>query len=253
MNGKTNMLLFNKADQNAYLNSAANFRGMVHNADDDIEILFQSANSTTAFDTILLSCTNEKQVEAMKGLAGAVHGSASKAFTVVADDIASTYCHPNVTAIESITLGSTSNRKRIDATINNSTALARTLLASESGSLFRVDMTTVDNNVTLTLPIASASAGVMYDFVLTAASDDDADLIITTGIDAVDIFGTIGTSAAVSTQIHIPGNSLITLDGSVAQTEGVHIALLCDGDNWIVSGNVPTAVGSSHVTSAASA
>ena len=51
MNGKTNMLLFNKADQNAYLNSAANFRGMVHNADDDIEILnvFRTLNMLFVF------------------------------------------------------------------------------------------------------------------------------------------------------------------------------------------------------------
>ena len=228
-----------------------NFRGMSHTADDDIEIYFESASDASAYDTVLLSCVDEKQVDAMKAIGSAI--ASSKADTIViADDVNGVYVE-GVTAIESITLGTTANRKRIDATINNSSALARNLTVAESGTLFRVDMTTVDNNVTLTLPTVATAAGVMYDFVLTAASDDGADLIITTGVDAVDIYGTIDTSAAVSTNIHIPGHSKITLDGSVAQTEGVHISLLCDGDNWIVSGVVPTAVGTPHVTSAASA
>jgi len=253
MNGGKNMLVFVDTASIAYMNMADNFRGISHTADDDIEVYFESAVGADTYDKILLSCTDEKQVEAMKGLAGAITGSASKAFTVIADDVNSVYCHPNVTAIESVTLGVAPNRKRVDNTINNSSALARSLTVSESGTLFRVDMTTVDNNVTLTLPTVATAAGCMYDFVLTAASDDGADLIITTGVDAVNIFGTIGTSAAVSTQIHVPGHSLITLDGSVAQTEGVHISLLCDGDNWVVGGNVATAVGTPHITSAADA
>ena len=253
MNGKTNMLLFNKADQNAYMNSAANFRGMVHDTDDDIDVYFLSANSTTAYDVVKLSCTNEKQVDAMKGLAGAIQGSAAKALTVIADDIASVYCHQNVTAIESITLGSTSNRRRVDSTVNNSTALARTLLTSESGTMFDVDLTTVDNNVTLTLPTAATSAGVFFDFVCSAVPDDGADLIITTGLDATNIYGSIDTLAAVSTNLVVNGLSLITLDASVANTIGIRLSLLCDGLNWHLTGSTPQAVGTPGVTSAAAA
>ena len=45
--------------------------------------------------------------------------------------------------------------------IDNSAAVTRTLTAAESGTLFAVDMSAVDNNVALTLPTASdAIAGV---------------------------------------------------------------------------------------------
>ena len=132
-------------------------------------------------------------------------------------------------------------------------AVTRTLLDAESGTMFIVSMAEVDYNVTLTLPTAAGSAGVYFDFILNVASDDDADLIITTGLDATDIYGTIDTLAAVSTNLIVNGKSAITLDGSVAQTVGVRLTLLCDGVHWHLSGHCPTAVGTPHVTSATAA
>ena len=41
--------------------------------------------------------------------------------------------------------------------IDNSAAVTRTLLDAESGTLFLVDLSTVDNDITLTLPTASGS------------------------------------------------------------------------------------------------
>ena len=137
--------------------------------------------------------------------------------------------------------------------IDNSAALAMTLKDSQSGTMFICNLTTVDNNITLTLPTASGSEGVWFDFVVNVASDDDADLIITTGLDATDIYGTVDTLAAVSTNLVVNGNSKITLDGSVAQTIGIKLNLVCDEIHWHLSGHVPTAVGTPHVTSAASA
>jgi hypothetical protein len=139
--------------------------------------------------------------------------------------------------------------------IDNSAVVARTLKASESGTLFAVDMSTVDNNVTITLPtVSDAVAGVNYDFCFTVNSDDDADFIITTGADATDIYGGIVTLAANSTVDAFNGISKITVDGSVAQTcEGLKMSLVCDGVNWHLSGHIATAVGTVHLVGAAAA
>ena len=139
--------------------------------------------------------------------------------------------------------------------IVNGAARAITLLASQSGTLFAVDMSAVDNNVTITLPTASAAvAGVNYDFCFTVNSDDDADFSITTGADGTDIYGGIVTLAANSTVDAFNGISKITVDGSVAQSaEGLKLSLVCDGTNWHLSGHIATAVGTVHLVGAASA
>ena len=137
--------------------------------------------------------------------------------------------------------------------ISNASAVTRTLLDAESGTLFICGMTAVDNNVTLTLPTAAGSAGIYFDFIINVASDDDADLIITTGLDATDIYGTIDTLAAVSTNLIVNGKSAITVDGSVEQTVGVRLNLLCDGIHWHLTGHTPKLVGTPHITSATAA
>jgi len=139
--------------------------------------------------------------------------------------------------------------------LDNTVAVARTLKATESGTLFAVDMSTVDNNVVLTLPTASDEvAGVNYDFCFTVNCDDDADFIVTTGLDATDIYGYIVAGAANSTVDDVDGLSKLTIDGSVSQAiEGMRITLICDGVNWHLSGYVPVAIGTVVVVEAASA
>ena len=151
--------------------------------------------------------------------------------------------------------GSHHTGERAFQKIDNSSALSRTLTAAESGTLFAVDMSTVDNNVTLTLPtVSDAIAGCSYDFCFTVNCDDDADFIITTGADATDIYGGIITLAANSTVDAFNGISKITVDGSVAQSaEGLKLSLVCDGTNWHLSGHIATAVGTVHLVGAASA
>ena len=116
-------------------------------------------------------------------------------------------------------------------------------------------MSTVDNNVTITLPtVSDAVAGVNYDFCFTVNSDDDADFIITTGTDATDIYGGIITVGANSTVDAFNGISKITVDGSVAQTcEGLKMSFICDGVNWHLSGHIATVVGTVHLVGAAAA
>jgi len=138
--------------------------------------------------------------------------------------------------------------------LNNISAVTRTLTTAESGSLYTVDMSAVDNNVTITLPTAASSAGVYYDFCFTVNSDDDADFIVTTGLDATDIYGGIISTAANDDVDAFNGISKITVDGSVAQSaEGLRLSLLCDGTNWHLSGQIPTAIATVHLVGGAAA
>jgi|TARA_Y100001951_G_scaffold36177_1_gene28573 hypothetical protein len=155
---------------------------------------------------------------------------------------------------DSLNKSSGSYRRETQAVeqIDNVAAVTRTLLASESGTLFQVDMSTVDNDVTLTLPAVSTSAGVYYDFCFTVDSDDDADFIVKADAAGTDIYGGIITLAANSTVDAFAGISTITVDGSVAQSaEGMKLSFLCDGTNWHVSGHIMTAVGTVHLVGAA--
>jgi len=138
--------------------------------------------------------------------------------------------------------------------INNGSAVTRTLTTTESGTLYTVDMSAVDNDVTITLPTAATSAGVYYDFCFTVDSDDDADFIVTTGLDATDIYGGIISTAANDDVDAFDGVSKITVDASVAQsTEGLRLSFLCDGVNWHLSGQIPTAIATVHLVGGASA
>ena len=145
------------------------------------------------------------------------------------------------------------DKKRVQC-IDNSAALTRTMLDSESGTLFLVDMSTVDNNVTLTLPTASGSAGVWFDFCFTVNCDDDADFIVTTGADGTDIYGYVVAGAANSTVDDVDGLSKLTVDGSVSQAiEGMRLTFMCDGTNWHLSGYVPVAIGTVVLVESATA
>lgn len=137
--------------------------------------------------------------------------------------------------------------------ISNEAAVSRTLLASESGTLFAVDMSAVDNNVTLTLPtISDDIAGCNYDFCFTVNSDDDADFILSADASSTDIYGYIVRGAADSTVDDFDGISKITVDGSASQAvEGLRISVICDGTNWHLSGYAPVALGTALLTESA--
>ena len=141
--------------------------------------------------------------------------------------------------------------------ITNAAAVTRTLTTVESGTLFTLDMTTADNNVTITLPAASSSAGVYFDFCWTADCDDNADFILTTGDDSVDFYGYIVRGAANSTVQDVDGDaSKLTLDASVTgatDTEGMNWHVLCNGVDWILRGYSTDAVGDASIVLSASA
>ena len=217
MNGNTNMLLFVDSATVAYMNSSSNFRGMSHTADDDIEVYFQSASDASAYDTVLLSCTNEEQVEAMKGLAGAIHGSAAKAFTVVADDVASKYCHPNVTAVESVTVG----QKGSLVPVETLTA-ARVVVNADSGTTF---ICSGAAGKAITLPaVADVTAGWNCRFIVGQAFATTDWIITATAAIMVggvnELTDSVGPSTIAGTTINIELG---------AETIGDYVDFVCDG------------------------
>ena len=151
-------------------------------------------------------------------------------------------------------IGEFSGIKRPVEAVTNVGVVTRTLTEDESGLLMTLNMAAVDNNVTITLPAAATSAGVYYDFCFLVDSDDDADFILTTGLDATDIYGSIVTLGAISTVDVFLAESKITVDGSVAQTcEGLQMSVICDGVNWHLSGHIPTVIGTVHLVESATA
>ena len=257
-----NYVVFHAGTDNSYMNSSANFRGADVGAT-FIDLFFASSAGIagvgnaggTGFDKIRLTVTATFEESALEGVAAALAGVKNPVM-VIADDVNSKYIHERITAVGSITLASQPNFRPVEA-ITNASAVTRTLTTAESGSLFTVNMATVDNNVTITLPLATTAgtAGTYYDFCFLVDSDDDADFILTTGVDAIDFYGSIIQGAANSTVRDIDGDaSKLTIDGSASQDlEGMRMTVLCDGSNWHLTGYGTVAIGTAHVVLAASA
>jgi len=257
-----NYVVFHAGSDNSYMNSSANFRGADVGAT-FIDLFFASSagvsglgnSGGTGFDKVRLTVTAAKEEIALESVAAALAG-AKNPVTIVADDNNSIYIDDNITAVGSITLASQPNFRPVEA-ITNASAVTRTLTTAESGSLFTLDMSTVDNNVTLTLPTATTAgvAGTYYDFVFLVDSDDDADFILTTGVDAIDFYGGIIHGAANSTIRDVDGDaSKLTVDGSASQDlEGMRLTVLCDGANWHLTGYNTVAVGTASVVLSATA
>ena len=253
------MVVFHNAADDSYINTVENFRGAKATGE-VVTAYFKSAAAdsgtpgVTGYDAIAMVCTNGEEDRAVEELANAMTRNAS--VITIADDVNSVYACQNITSISSITLSATGNYRNVEA-ITNAAAVTRTLTTAESGKLFTLNMSTVDNNVTITLPLATTAgtAGVYYDFCFLVDCDDDADFILTTGADAVDFYGYIVRGAANSTVQDIDGDaSKLTVDANVGQdVEGLRMTVLCDGANWHLSGYNTTAVGTANITLATAA
>jgi hypothetical protein len=255
-----NYVVFHNDSNDSYMNSSANFRG-ADVGTTFIDVYFAAAqssnndNGTSGYDKVRLTVTATKEEQALEDLGAAMAGSKNPV-KVIADDVNSKYISDHITAVASITLASQGQYRTVEA-ITNASAVTRTLTTAESGTLFTVNMSTVDNNVAITLPTATDSgvAGVYYDFCFLVDCDDDADFSLSTGVDAVDFFGVINRGAANSTSLDVNGDaSKLTLDANVGQTiEGMRWTVTCDGANWHLEGYNPTAVGTANITLSTSA
>ena len=136
----------------------------------------------------------------------------------------------------------TGYRRNVIALTNASTT-ARTLLASESGSLVTLDPST-DSATTITVTMPALEAGLEYTFALIAdAGHTSADVILQTTANAVDFKGllTQGNAAnaeAASQTVLELAHSKITFDASVStETGNTILTCVCNGSHWITTGN----------------
>ena len=139
------------ADNSAYMNTAANFRGAIHSADAAVELYFDAAGSGVdgAFDKITLVTVSNKEQEVMDAIGGALAGSHSKGMVVIADDVASQYVNGNISSVDAFSLASTG----VLAKANVESITADTVLtAADSGKTFIF----ADAAAVLTLPDSGA-------------------------------------------------------------------------------------------------
>jgi len=148
------------ANNSAYMNTAANFRGAIHVADTEVELLFTAVESTLAgaYDKITLTTTTEKEQEVMDAIGGALAGSHSKGMVVIADDVASKYVNANITAVGAFELATGGSYKTPIVT-----AINRTLLAAESGSTVIVNHAA--KVITMPTVALGLQAGMWFDVV----------------------------------------------------------------------------------------
>ena len=239
MNDGMNMLIFVDAANTAYSNTAANFRGISHNTDDKLDVYFASATTSAGYDKIVLSVTDEKELEAMRGLSAALAG-AKTPYLTVADDVNSTYAHENITAVDSISLSA----KAVNAVVESVTG-NDTLTAADSGKTFVF----ADAAAVLTLPdsgggdIIGWTAKFISNFqgtgqeVICADTTNEVMLGGVVHVDTDDDTVTKGFAAEVA-----DGFSSIEITGTTEGEPGSLWTLTCiAADRWIVEGVMQSA------------
>jgi hypothetical protein len=239
MNNGKNMLIFVDGADDAYMNSADNFRGCSMSSDDSVDVYFKAAaigsdgDTVTGYDKVTLACSNEKHVEAMKAIAACVAGSPKKNSVTVADDVNSIYVDDNITSITSITRSVTGNW--LNASIITS---APTLTAASSGSTFFVNPAAT---TTITLPtITTAMIGWNITVI---ASEGDVDSTAT-GMNGIinihagaandDFIGIILDSNDGAGDYAVSGDDYINITDSAGP--GSRIDIYCDGLRYYAYG-----------------
>ena len=233
------------AEDDAYLNSSANFKGMLQVASGAVKLYFDAAagaaGNNAGFDEITLGVTANKEKEAMSVIAGAITGGKAGATTVIADDYGVAYCDDVVTSVTSITKNNAGNALRRveaftpagDGTGASDNANTKQLTAADSGITYMCNIAT--NTAAFRLPAVSGNSGVNYKFILDVTSDGEAtkNLIISTNANDENIMGV----AYDGDSVHDidPATSILTMTtGSGAAGAGDRIAVVCDGTNWYV-------------------
>ena len=234
-----NMLIFVDAANTAYSNTAANFRGISHNTDDKLDVYFASATTSAGYDKIVLSITDEKELEAMRGLSAALAG-AKTPYLTVADDVNNTYAHPNITAVDSISLSAKAVNSVVESVTGNDS-----LTAADSGKTFVF----ADAAAVLTLPdsgggdIIGWTAKFISNFqgtgqeVICADTTNEVMLGGVGHVDTDDDTVTKGFAAEVA-----DGFSSIEITGTTEGEPGSLWTLTCiAADRWIVEGVMQSA------------
>ena len=124
------------ADNSAYMNTAANFKGAKHSSDTTVNLYFDAVESTLggAYDKITLNITSGKEQDVIASVGAALTGHALKGMVVIADDVAAKYVDNNISSVDSFSLSVGGAYKAPIVT-----AIDRTMTAAESGSTVLVN------------------------------------------------------------------------------------------------------------------
>jgi len=232
------------ADNEAYMNTTANFRGAVHSADTAVDLYFDAAGSGVAgaFDKVPLVVTTAKEQEVMDAIGGALAGTHSKGMIVIADDVASSYVNANITSVGSFSLASTGVLAK--ANVESVTA-DTTLTANDSGKTFIF----ADAAAIITLPDSGAgdiigwTAKFISNFqgtgqeVINADTTNEVMLGGVVHVDTDDDTVTKGFAAEVA-----DGFSSIEITGTTEGEPGSLFTLTnIAADRWIVEGVMQSA------------
>jgi len=228
------------ANNSAYMNTAANFRGATHTSDTGVDLFFKAAavggdGASAGFDKISLVITTEKEQEVMEAVGGALAGTHSKGMIVIADDVASKYVNAGITSVGAITLSATGSFKKL---LTWTADLA--LEASDSGAwVYANDATALD----LRLPTASGNAGVNYQIFIQKAQTGNTHILAEAG----DFFegALLMSDADTATEnlffavANTAEDDAINLDSDAkGRLAGGFIELVCDGTKWHVQGRL---------------
>ena len=176
-------------EDDAYVNSADNFKGMTQTGSAAVEMLFDSAASTGAYDKIVLVVTANKEKEAMAAIGGALAGAKAGSTAVIADDYGAKYCDDVVTGVTSISVELKGDIEPAAIT----TAIDRTMLATESGSTVLVNHAAK----VITLPTVALGLKAGMNFTVVPLIDPTAGWTV---VAAEGIYGAIQVTSATQAE-----------------------------------------------------
>ena len=196
------------AEDDAYVNKAENFRGMVQSGSAAVQLFFTAAEAAAGnsggFDKIILAVTADKEKEAMEAIGGALAGGKSGSTAVIADEFGNKFCDDTITAVTSITKNTTSNALNVVEAVALSSG-TKTLTAGDSGKTF---MLTSGGAYAIALPVAAdLISGQNYKFVVKALLSSGA-ITIQAGSAIIDLVmkdpgGNLAASTAGTAQSNI--------------------------------------------------
>tara|TARA_R100000541_G_scaffold19218_1_gene29211 strand:+ start:312 stop:1082 length:771 start_codon:yes stop_codon:yes gene_type:complete len=231
------------ADNSAYMNTAANFRGAIHSADTAVELFFTAAESTLAgaYDKITLVTASNKEQEVMDAIGGSLAGSHSKGMVVIADDVASKYVNANITSVNAFELATGGSYKTPIVT-----AIDRTLLAAESGSTVIVNHAA--KVITMPTVALGLQAGMWFDvvpaidpeagFTVVAAEGMYGHLEVQSTTEANNITQQVLRSAAIAAPANFDNFDLVHDTNTLGGVAGQRYHFEFDGTAWNASNQI---------------
>ena len=228
------------AEDDAYMNSSDNFKGVVQVASGAVKMYFDAAagaaGNNGGFDEITFGVTANSEKEAMLAIGGAIAGGKAGSVQVIADDHGSTYCDDVITSVTTITKNNAGNALHRIISWTADTDLE----ASDSGAwVVAADATALDLN----LPTASGNSGVYYEIFIQKAQTGDTHIMAEAG-DYFEggVFIADADTATENIEFHLANTAeddVINLDSDAkGRLAGGYIKLVCDGTKWHVTGQL---------------